>query len=73
MDVFGVHFVYKYDFRNGYLIVLIWARVRRVRRRSISSDLPNCGGDVCSILLLPLVVRCIEMYIYDACLFLCLL
>ena len=31
----------KYD-----LLVLSWARVRRVRRGSISSDLPMCGGSV---------------------------
>ena len=32
--------------------------MRRVRRGSLSSEL--CGGVVCSILLLPLVVRYIE-------------
>ena len=36
----------KYDLRKGDLFVLSWARVRRVRRRSI--------------LLLPLVARCLE-------------
>ena len=53
----------KYDLRKGDLFVLSWARVRRVRRGSIS-------------LLLPLVDRCLEtidVYIYGACLFLCLL
>ena len=44
----------KYD-----LFVLSWARVRRVRRGSISSELLLCGG-VRSILLLPLVARCLE-------------
>ena len=34
--------------------------MRRVRRGSISSDLLMCGGGVRSILLLPLVVRCLE-------------
>ena len=34
--------------------------VQRVRRGSISSYLLMCGGGVCSILLLPLVDRCIE-------------
>ena len=29
----------KYDFRKGDLFVLSWARVRRVRRGSISSEL----------------------------------
>ena len=35
-----------------------------------------CGGGVHSILLLPLVARCIEtidVYVYSSCLFLCLL
>ena len=50
----------KYDLRTGYLFVLSWARVRRVRRGSISSELLVCGGGVRSILLLPLVARCIE-------------
>ena len=50
----------KYDLRKGYLFVLSWARVRRVRLGSLSSDLTMCGGGVCSILLLPLVARCLE-------------
>ena len=50
----------KYGLRKGYLFVLSWARVRRVRRGSISSELLVCGGGVRSILLLPLVARCIE-------------
>ena len=50
----------KYDLRKGDLFVLSWARVRRVRRGSISSELLVCGGGVRSILLLPLVVRCLE-------------
>ena len=45
----------KYD-----LFVLIWASVRGVRRGSISSELLMCGGVVRSILLLPLVARCLE-------------
>ena len=49
----------KYDLRNGDLFVLSWARVRRVRRRSISSELLMCGG-VRSILLLPLVASYLE-------------
>ena len=50
----------KYDLRKGDLFVLSWARVRRVRRGSISysSELLMCGGGVRSILLLPLVARC---------------
>ena len=31
-----------------------------MRRVSISSELPMCGGGVRSILLLPLVARCLE-------------
>ena len=50
----------KYDFRKGDLFVLSWARVRRVRRGSLSSALLVCGRGVCSILLLPLVARCLE-------------
>ena len=49
-----------YDLRKGDLFVLSWARVRRVRRGSLSSELLVCGGGVRSILLLPLVARCIE-------------
>ena len=55
----------KYDMRKGDLFVLSWARVRRVRRKSISSELLMCGGGVCSILLLPLVASCLE--IIDVC------
>ena len=55
----------KYDFRNCDLFVLIWARMRQLRRGSISSELLMCGGSVCSILLLPLVARCTE--IIDVC------
>ena len=52
--------------------------MRRVRRGSFSSDLLMCGGGVRSILFLSLVARCLEtidvcMYVYGACLFLCLL
>ena len=51
---------YKYYLRKGGLFVLGWARVGRVRRGSISSELLMCGGGVRSILLLPLVARCLE-------------
>ena len=47
----------KYDLRKGDLFVLSGARVRR---GSISSDLLMCDGGVGSILLLPLVARCLE-------------
>ena len=50
----------KYTLRKGGLFVLSWARVRRVRRGSISSQLIMCGGGGRSILLLPLVARCLE-------------
>ena len=50
----------KYDLRKGDLFALSWARVRRVRLGSISSVLLMCGGGVHSILLLPLVARCLE-------------
>ena len=52
----------KYDLRKGDLFVLSWARVQRVRRGSLSSELLVCGGGdrVRRILLLPLVARCLE-------------
>ena len=50
----------KYDLRKGDLFVLSWARVRRMRQGSISSELLMCGRGVRSILLFPLVVRCLE-------------
>ena len=34
----------KYDLRKGDLFVLSWARVRRVRRGSLSSELLMCGS-----------------------------
>ena len=55
----------KYTLRKSDLFVLSWAMVRRVSRRSISSELLVCGGGVRSILLLPIVARCLE--IIDAC------
>ena len=48
-----------YDLRKGDLFVLSWAGVWRVRCGSISSELIMCGGGVHSILLLPLVARCL--------------
>ena len=50
----------KYDLRKGDLFVLSWIRVRRVRRGSLSSELLMSGGGVRSILLLPLVARCLD-------------
>ena len=52
--------LYKYDWRKRDLFVLSWARVRRLRRGSLSSELLKCGGGGHSILLLPLVARCLE-------------
>ena len=50
----------KCDWRNGDLFILSWATVRRVRRGMISLELLMCDGSVRSILLLPLVARCLE-------------
>ena len=65
----------EYDLRKGDLFLLSRARVRRVRRESLSSELQMCGEGVCSILLLPLVARCLETI--DVCIWrmfvLCLL
>ena len=51
--------VCKYDLRKGDLFVMSWAKVQQVRRGSISSEPIMCGGGVYSILLLPLVARCV--------------
>ena len=50
----------KYDLSKGDLFVLSCARVLRVRRGSITSELLMCGGGVRSILLLPLVAKCLD-------------
>ena len=50
----------KYDLRKGDLFVLGWAKMRLMRRGSISSELLICGGGGHSILLLPLVARYLE-------------
>ena len=52
--------VLAYDFMKGDLVILSWVRVRRVRRRSITSELLMCGRGVRIIMLLPFVARCIE-------------
>ena len=57
----------KYDLRKGGVFVLSWSRVRRVRW---GRELLMCGGGVCSILLLPLVARCLETI--DVCIWRCL-
>ena len=45
----------KYDLRKCDLFVLSWARVRRLRRGSISLELLMCGGDVRISVLFPLL------------------
>ena len=50
----------KFDLRKDYLFVLRWARMRRVSRGSISSELLMCGGGVRNSLLLPLVAKCLD-------------
>ena len=50
----------KYDLRKSDAFVLSWVRVRRVKRGRFSLELLMCGGGVRSILLLPLVARCVE-------------
>ena len=40
-----------YDLRKGDLFVMCWARVRRVRRESIFSELLMCDGGVRSIVI----------------------
>ena len=50
----------RYHMMKVDLFVLSWARVRRVSRGSISSEPLMCGGGVRSILLLPLVDKCLE-------------
>ena len=64
----------KYDLMKRDLFVLSWARVRRARQGSLSSELLMCGGGVRSILLLPLVARCLEnrcMYMEHVCFYVC--
>ena len=46
--------------RKGTFFLLSWARVRLVWQGSISSELLMCGGGVRSILLMPLVARCLD-------------
>ena len=63
-----------YDLRKGDLFVLSWARVRRVRRGSISSELLLCGGGVVSTVIascdwIHRNNRC--MYMAQVCFYLC--
>ena len=46
--------------RKGDLFVLSWEGCDEVSPGSLSSELLVCGGAVRSILLLPLVARCLE-------------
>ena len=55
----------KYDLRKGNMFAPSWARVRRVRQGTLSSELPMCGGGMHSILSLPLVAKRPETT--DAC------
>ena len=61
----------KYDLKKGDLFVLRWTLVRE----SIPSGLLMCGGSVRSILLLPLVARCLAtihgMYMVHVCFYVC--
>ena len=50
----------KYDLKNGYLFILSWTRGQQVMQGSISSELLMRSGGARSILLLPLVARCLE-------------
>ena len=62
----------RYDLRKGDLFVLSWARVRRVMRGSISSELLMCCRGARSILLFPLVPRdnrCV--YMAHVCFYVC--
>ena len=49
----------KYDLRKGYLFVEL-GKGATSEAGSISSELLVCGGGVRSILLLPLVARCLD-------------
>ena len=59
----------KYDLRKGDLFVLSWARVRRIRQVNLSSELLVCDENVHSILLLPLMARCLETI--NVCFYVC--
>ena len=64
----------KYDLRKDDLFVLSWTRVRRVRQGIVSSELLMCDGGVRSILLQPLVARCldtIDVYMAYDCFYAC--
>ena len=61
----------KYDLKKGDLF-LGCARVGRVIRRSICSELLMCGGGAHNILLFPFVARCpetIDVCIWHICVF----
>ena len=60
-----------YDLRKGDLFVLRWARVRRVIRGSISSELLMCSGGARSICYCFLWLDALRqyMYVYGTCLF----
>ena len=60
MDVSWRRLLCRYALRKGDLFVLSWARVRRLWRGRVYSELLICGGGVCRILFLSLVARCLE-------------
>ena len=61
----------KYDFRKGDLFVISWARVRRVRLRSFSSELLMCLQHfiIASCGKMPRDKRC--MYMAHVCFYVC--
>ena len=50
----------KYDLRKGYFFVRSWARVQRVRRGGVYTELIIYGGGVHIILLLVIVFKCLD-------------
>ena len=67
---------FKYDIKEGRFVCSELGKGATREAGSISSEPLMYGRGGCSIVLLPLVARCLEtidVYIYGACLFLCLL
>ena len=54
----------KYDLRKEDSFVLSWARVRRVRRGSLSSELLICGGGVRSMCIETIDVCIWRMFVF---------
>ena len=57
----------KYDLRKGDLFVLSWARVRRVRRGSISSELLMSGGGVPLLKMVVFLILGVLKYVVCLC------